>query len=70
MKESINTRHMIRAVVFGLLAFTLPLACKKENSDDKPAAAVAASQIAQDRIGAWVHIGIDNPYTEVWKRAK
>ena len=57
MKHSTGTRHFIRAAVFGLLALTLPTACKKTILDDKPAAAVAPSQLANDMIGTWVHVG-------------
>lgn len=57
MEKPTSTRHIIRAAVFGLLALTLPLACRKANFDDKPAASVAPSQLAQDMIGTWVHVG-------------
>ena len=36
---------------------TIPLACQKASLDDKPAAAVAPSQLAQDMIGTWIHVG-------------
>ncbi|PYI82867.1 MAG: hypothetical protein DME26_16275 [Verrucomicrobia bacterium] len=65
MKKSAHTRSIIRAAVFGLLALTIPMACKRTNLDDKPAAAVEASQLAKDMIGAWVHVGQPGSVREV-----
>jgi hypothetical protein len=57
MEKSTSTRNIIRAAAIGLLALTLPLACKQANSEDKPAAAASSLQLAQDMIGTWVHVG-------------
>jgi hypothetical protein len=57
MKNYTGTRHFIRAAALGLLALILPTACKKSNLDEKPAAAGTSSRLAQDMIGAWVHVG-------------
>jgi len=65
MKHSTGTRHFIRAAVFGWLALTLPIACRKANLEDKPTAAVASSQLAKDMIGTWVHVGRPGQVREV-----
>jgi hypothetical protein len=39
-----------------LLVLTLQMACRKTNLDDKSTAA-APSQLANDMIGTWVHVG-------------
>ena len=65
MKHPTDTRHFIGAAVFGLLALTLPTACRKANLEDKPSAAVASSQLAQDMIGTWVHVGRPGQVGEV-----
>jgi hypothetical protein len=57
MKRFPITRPIILPAVFGLLALTLPTACKKTNLDVVPTSAAAPSQLASDLIGTWVHVG-------------
>ena len=57
MKKSISLRHIIQAAIFSLLALTLPMACRKTNHNHEPTAAAMPSQLANDMIGTWVHVG-------------
>src|SRR5262245_29535961 len=52
-----NIRQVQVTVVVAFLALTFPIACRKASPDYKSAAAPAASQLAQDMIGTWVHVG-------------
>jgi hypothetical protein len=57
MKRFSITGPIILGAVFGLLAFTLPTACRKTKLNVEPTAAAAHSQLASDLIGTWVHVG-------------
>ena len=57
MKTATRAIPITRALLLGLLSLTLPTGCRKASSDDKPMAAAMASQLAQDLMGTWVHVG-------------
>lgn len=57
MNKSTSTSHNFQAAVFGLLLLTLPMACRKSNHENRSAADAAPSQLAQEMIGTWVHVG-------------
>ena len=60
MRKGNRTQSIVRVAVFGLIALTLPMACKRTNPGDigeKPTPATGTSQLANQMIGTWVHVG-------------
>ena len=57
MNKSTISRQLQRTAVFACLALAFPIACRKANPEDKSAAAPVPSQLANEMIGTWVHVG-------------
>jgi hypothetical protein len=66
MNPCTRIRPIIRAAIFGLVALTLPTACRPTNQNHQPTADATplASQLANDMIGAWVHVGTPGQVTD------
>ena len=57
MQLQVIFRRSLRTVAFGLLVLILPQGCTTMKPPEQPAAAARSSSLANDMIGAWVHVG-------------